>query len=48
MNRPSFYIQVADFFFSKGWDQLAIRILSNVLELDLENPELLKRCSPIA
>ena len=41
-NRPGFYIQVADLFFSKGWDQLAIRILSNVLELDLENPELLK------
>lgn len=42
MNRPGFYIQVADFFFSKGWDEQAIRILSNVLDLDLENPELLK------
>lgn len=41
-NRPGFYIQVADFFFAKGWDSQAIRILSNVLELDLENPELLK------
>lgn len=41
-NRPGFYIQVADFFFSKNLDELAIRILSNVLELELENPELLK------
>ncbi|MCZ4694489.1 DUF2135 domain-containing protein [Ancylomarina euxinus] len=42
MNRPAFYIQVADFFFAKDLQELAIRILSNVLELDLENPELLK------
>lgn len=41
-NRPGFYIQVADFFFEKGWDKQAIRIISNALELDLENPELLK------
>ena len=41
-SRPAFYIQVADFFFTKGWDEQAIRILSNVLDLDLENPELLK------
>jgi len=41
-NRPSFYIQVADLFFKKEKHQEAIRILSNIIELDLENPELLK------
>jgi tetratricopeptide (TPR) repeat protein len=41
-NRPSFYIQVADLFFSKGKQYEAVRILSNAVELDLENPELLK------
>ncbi|HET6556198.1 MAG TPA: VIT domain-containing protein [Prolixibacteraceae bacterium] len=42
MDRPSFYIQVADFFFEKKMKDKAIRVLSNTLELDLENPELLK------
>ncbi|WP_167605889.1 VIT domain-containing protein [Maribellus sediminis] len=41
-NRPSFYIQVADFLFEKKMNDKAVRILSNTLELDLENPELLK------
>ncbi|NPD47179.1 VIT domain-containing protein [Lentimicrobium sp. S6] len=41
-NRPSFYIQVADLFFAKEKHQEAVRILSNIIELDLENPELLK------
>jgi tetratricopeptide (TPR) repeat protein len=41
-NRPSFYIQVADLFFVKGKHKQAVRILSNTIELDLENPELLK------
>ncbi|NPD84826.1 DUF2135 domain-containing protein [Methanococcoides sp. SA1] len=41
-NRPSFYIQVADLFFAKEKHQEALRILSNIIELDLENPELLK------
>ncbi len=40
--RPAFYIQVSDLFFSKGRKSEAIRILSNAIELDLENPELLK------
>ncbi|MGB5988392.1 MAG: VIT domain-containing protein [Marinifilaceae bacterium] len=40
--RPAFYIEVADYLFDKKQDTKAIRILSNVLELDLENPELLK------
>jgi hypothetical protein len=42
LNRPSFYIQVADLFFKKEKYSEAVRILSNALELDLENPELLK------
>lgn len=42
LNRPSFYIQVADLFFKKEKHSEAVRILSNALELDLENPELLK------
>ncbi len=53
-NRPSFYIQVADFLFqnfkspssddklSLKMNDMGVRILSNVIELDLENPELLK------
>jgi len=41
-NRPAFYIQVSDLFFSKGRQSEAVRILSNAVELDLENPELLK------
>ncbi len=41
-NRPAFYVQVADLFFEKGMADMGIRVLSNALELDLENPELLK------
>ncbi|PKP35317.1 MAG: hypothetical protein CVU00_03030 [Bacteroidetes bacterium HGW-Bacteroidetes-17] len=41
-NRPSFYIQVADYLFEKKMNDMAVRVLSNTLELDLENPELLK------
>ena len=40
--RPAFFIQVADFFYEKGYRALATRILSNTIELDLENPELLR------
>lgn len=41
-NTPSFYIEVADFFFKNKNKKQAITVLSNLLELDLENPELLK------
>jgi tetratricopeptide (TPR) repeat protein len=41
-NRPSFYIQVSDLYFERGMKKEAVRILSNILEMDLENPELLK------
>ena len=40
--RPSFYIQVSDYLFSQGMHEDAVRILTNSVELDLENPELLK------
>ena len=42
IDRPAFYIQVSDFLFEKGMRDMAIRVLSNTLEMDLENPELLK------
>ena len=42
LERPSFFIQVADYLFEKKMKDMAIRVLSNTLELDLENPELLK------
>jgi len=41
-NRPSFYVEVSDLFFAKGKHDLGVQILSNAIELDLENPELLK------
>lgn len=41
-NRPSFYIQVADLCFEMNKREMAISVLSNAIELDLENPQLLK------
>ena len=41
-NRPAFYIEVSDYLFKKGLHKRAIRVLTNAVELDLENPELLK------
>lgn len=41
-NRPAFYIQVANLFFEKGRNTLALQVLTTTIELDLENPELLK------
>ncbi|MEN8139508.1 MAG: VIT domain-containing protein, partial [Bacteroidota bacterium] len=40
--RPAFYIQVSELLFEKKQNNKAIRVLSNTVELDLENPELLK------
>jgi hypothetical protein len=39
---PAFYLDCSDFFRSKGQRALALRILSNLAELDLENPALLR------
>ncbi len=41
-NRPAFYIEVSDYLFTHGMHKRAVRVLTNVLELDLANPELLK------
>lgn len=41
-NRPAFYIEVSDYLFKKGLHKKAVRVLTNTIELDLENPELLK------
>jgi tetratricopeptide (TPR) repeat protein len=42
LNRPAFYIEVSDYLFKRGLHKRAVRVLTNVVELDLENPELLK------
>ena len=39
---PSFYLDCADYFFKIGRRRLAIRVLTNVAELDLESPQLLR------
>lgn len=42
LQRPSFYIEVSDLLFQKNMHAMAVRVLSNIIELDLENAELLK------
>jgi tetratricopeptide (TPR) repeat protein len=39
---PSFYIDVADYFKTRGEEVIAIQVLTNVAEIDLDNYELLK------
>lgn len=39
---PSFYLDCADFFFSAGRADTAVRVLTSVLELELESPALLR------
>ncbi len=39
---PSFYMDVSDLFIEKGMKDQALRILSNIAELELENHELLR------
>lgn len=39
---PSFYLAVGNFFINTNQEQVGFRILSNIVELDLENHELLK------
>ncbi|MHA7059918.1 VIT domain-containing protein [Aquimarina sp. M1] len=41
-NTPSFYLDVADFFDSKEAPTLAIKIVTNLIEKDLDNPELMR------
>ena len=39
---PAFFLDCAGFFFSKGEKALAVRILSNLAEMKLEDPSLLR------
>ena len=39
---PSFYLDCADYFLRQGQTQLGLRILSNLLELALDDPALLR------
>jgi len=41
-NSSAFFLDVADFFFQQEKPKVAMRILSNVAELDMENPALLR------
>ncbi|KAJ3437191.1 von willebrand factor a domain-containing protein 5a [Anaeramoeba flamelloides] len=39
---PAFYLDVATHFFTQGWKELAVRIITNILELGLENVQLFR------
>ncbi|MCL4204461.1 MAG: DUF2135 domain-containing protein [Pirellulaceae bacterium] len=39
---PSFFLDCADFFHDAGQEMLAIRVLSNLAELKLDNPQVLR------
>jgi tetratricopeptide (TPR) repeat protein len=39
---PSFYLDAADVFIEKKQDELALRVLSNIAELELESHELMR------
>ena len=41
-NTPSFYVDVADYFFKKGNREQAILVVSNLVELGLDDPQLLR------
>ncbi len=41
-NSPSFYLDIADFFAQKGDHKIAITVLSNLMELKLDDYELMK------
>jgi len=41
-NIPTFFMDIADFFENRGEKELAITILSNLIEIDLDNYELMK------
>ena len=42
VNSTAFYLDVADLLFQKDQDELALRVLSNLAELDLENRHVLR------
>ncbi|KAJ6230324.1 von willebrand factor a domain-containing protein 5a [Anaeramoeba flamelloides] len=39
---PAFYLDVATHFFTQGWKDLAVRIITNILELGLDNVQLFR------
>lgn len=39
---PAFFVDCADFFFQRKEDELGLRVLSNIAEMELENPALLR------
>lgn len=39
---PAFFLDCAEFFFQKKQNELGLRVLSNIAELELENPALLR------
>jgi hypothetical protein len=39
---PSFYLDCGDYFFKNGKREEGLRVLSNIAELDIENPALLR------
>ena len=39
---PAFFLDCANFLFEQKQDKLAVRVLSNIAELELENPHLLR------
>ncbi len=41
-NAPSFFLDCADFFLEKKQNRIALRILSNIAEMELENAQLLR------
>ncbi len=41
-NSPSFYLDVSDFFDKKGKSGLAVTILTNLMEIELNNHEIMK------
>nr|WP_299215021.1 VIT domain-containing protein [uncultured Allomuricauda sp.] len=41
-NSPSFYLDVSDFFNQKGKSDIAITILTNLMEIELNNHEIMK------
>jgi tetratricopeptide (TPR) repeat protein len=41
-NQPSFYVDVSDYFLKIGKKQEAVRVLSNIAELEMENPQMLR------
>ena len=42
LNSTAFFLDVADIFFERGRPELALRILSNLAEMDLENRHILR------